>query len=136
MTEVFEIGTTQGGLTALSTVLDDGPIYLPEWSHQDFSRYETLGDGTRKGLGYPVVKWLFKGLNILQREALRSLCSTVSAAMFIHTPTNETSSGARVWKDYECVMHWREGAEVIDDGIDRTLMLELTFTHCVDVTPA
>jgi len=119
--------------TLLATLLSDGSVRYPQWSYQPYSVYVTTGGGTRKGLGYPIVKWTFAGLNLKQRESLRGFCTDVSEPVYIRTPINETTSGARQYKDYDCLMNWTERSELANDGIEVVEMVEITFTHCVVV---
>lgn len=103
------------------------------WEFQQFSKYVKMADGQYKGLGFPTAAWIFKGLRVEQREAMRDYVTGTSAEVYIRTPTNETVDGVRVWKDYVCLVHWVQRSEIIQDGIDYAEMVELRFTHLVEV---
>jgi hypothetical protein len=121
--------------TLLSSVSNDITVdRAMQWSHQDYSQYEKLGNMDSRGYGFPVVVWRFKALKEEQRENLRDFIPDVSAQVYIRTPTNETVAGVRVWKDYLCYGKWTQRAEIIDAGLENVRQFEITFEHCEDVT--
>src|SRR5512142_323364 len=73
----------------------------PQWTYEPYSSYANLGDGTRRGLGFPVATWHWQFLRDTQREALRALCPGLSASVYVRTLTNETSSGARAYGNFQ-----------------------------------
>ena len=100
-----------------------------EWEYQPYSRAVELGDGSVRGLGYPRARWLFKALRPEQRENLKDFCSTLSAAVYIRTPTNETAAGVRTWDDFSAILKWTVSTELV--GVNYVEMVELVFTHLV-----
>ncbi len=102
-----------------------------EWEHQPYVRGVKLGDGHVQGLGAPVVTWKFRALRPEQRENLKDYCAALSSDVYIRTPTNETSAGARVWKNYQAVMKWTDSFEII--GVDAVEEVFITFTSCIEV---
>lgn len=120
--------------TSVSTLLSNvsGDITVDralEWEFQPYAKAVTLGDGTKFGVGYPIVSWKFGALRPEQRENLKDFCATLSGEVYIRTPTNETSAGARVWKDYRAIMKWTEGYELV--GVNYVEEVHIQFTHCV-----
>jgi len=99
------------------------------WSHEDFSRYERIGNGYMKGYGLPIVRWTFRALKPVQRENLRDYCTSLTSEVYIRTPSNETAAGVRIWKDYLCLMNWVTRAEVM--GYDAIEEVEIVFTRCI-----
>ena len=117
--------------TLLASASTDITLRALGWEFEPYSKYITLSNGVIKGVGYPIIKWTFKGLRVEQRENLRDFCADLTSEVYIRTPTNETVAGVRVWKDYLCLMQWVNRSEILQDGIDFAEMVELTFTYCV-----
>lgn len=115
----------------LSAVSLDVTLRTLEWEYQPYSRSVILGDGTQRGLGYPRVRWLFKGLRPEQRENLKDFCASLSAEVYIRTPTNETAAGVRTWDDFSGILQWTTEPEQV--GLNYVEMVELIFTHLVAV---
>lgn len=141
MTSTFKIDDTSdsnpANWNAVSTLLSSvsGDITADralEWEYQPYSSSKELDNGYRRGLGFPVVTWKFRALRPEQRENLKDFCSTLAADVYIQTPTNETTSGARVWKNYRAIMKWTDSFELV--GVDYVEEVVLTFTHCIEVT--
>jgi len=140
MTSTFKIallsaGTNPASWTAVSTLLSNGGDIdqLPDWSFTPYPEFTERGDGGRSGQGLPVAAWRWKALRAEQRENLRDFCSALSAEVYIQTPTNETTSGARVWKNYRCQMLWMPVDENTFDAINTTQDVDLEFRMCVEV---
>lgn len=131
MPENFKIGTTLLGMQELETLLSTGgAVASPDWSFQPYAGAVQLADGTLRGQGFPVVKWRFNHLSNTHRQTLKAFVTGLSGAVYIRTPTNESSGGAIVWKSYLGVMKWTPEDE--DKAADETLGLVLTFTHLVE----
>lgn len=119
--------------TLLSTVSTDITLRTLEWEFEPYSKYTRLANGQKRGMGFPIARWIFKGLRPGQRENLRDFCLTVSADVYIRTPTSETSGGVRTYGDYSAILSWMERSEIASDGIGVVEQTELTFTHLVEV---
>jgi len=113
--------------TLLSSVSADITLRTLDWGYQSYSSYDELGNGARLGKGYPRARWTFRGTRPEQRENLKDFCPSLSAQVYIRTPTNETAAGVRIWGDFLCWMHWTVGEELV--GLEVVEMVELTFTH-------
>lgn len=119
-----KIGTTQAGLATLKSLGIPEP--MPEY--RPYSELLDLGNGERRGVGYPTVLWRWSILSQTQRDALRTYCTGVSATVYIETRTNDNSNEFR---QYETIMLW-PGAEDRDAG--RALGFDLEFRIIEDVT--
>lgn len=137
MADEFLIATTADpdplNWTQVETLLSSvsGDITLDralEWEFQPYASSVTLGDGTKFGVGFPIVSWKFRALRPEQRENLKDFCAALSGDVYIRTPTNETSAGVRVWDDFQAKMKWTDGYEII--GIEAVEEVVIQFTHC------
>jgi hypothetical protein len=122
--------------TAVSTLINDSADITVDrsldWEYQPYLRFIDLQNGGRLGAGSPFVRWTFRALRELQREALRDFCTSLSAEVYIRTPTNEFVTGARVWKDFLCQMLWMTDEERI--GVNAVEDIVIEFRNCLDVT--
>jgi len=130
----FYIGTdiTYPGedFAPLSEWLDykDVPV-SPEWEFFPFSANFDKGDGGRIGVGFPRATWRWAHREDVHLEALRAICPGLSALVYIRTPTNEISSGARVWRTYQCQMLWMP--ESIEFAVNQAIDFTLEFRRMV-----
>jgi len=109
----------------------DMPIQ-PDASYLPFQEPVELASGNLRGLGYPSAIWLLTGITPAQRYILRQICPGASAEVYVETMTNEYDvSGNREWIQARAVMKWKTGEE--DIQADKTLDLEIEFTHLVEV---
>lgn len=109
----------------------DMPIE-PDASYLPYQEAVELGSGKLREIGYPSAVWAFSGLTQAQRYQLRLICPSGSAYVYIETMTNEYDvSGNRIWTQAQAVMKWQVGEE--DIQADKTVNLEITFTHLVEV---
>ena len=125
-------GSDPNNWSVVSTLLSTGSGDVTsaralQFDYEPFSKYVTLANGHKKGLGYPVAHWVFKALRPAQRENLRDFCTGVSADVYIRTRLTETTAGAETWGDFSAIMKWKEGAELI--GVNYVEVIEITFTH-------
>ena len=138
MTDQFLIaalatGSNPANWTTLESLLGTNDVTLRavEWTFEGSSSYVTLASGKTRGLGYPIAKWTFKALRPEQRENIRDFCTGLSADVYIRTPTNETSTGTRVWDDYQAIMNWMNRSELI--GVNYVEEIEITFSNLIPV---
>lgn len=117
----------------LSAVDEEPSMRTLDWEFAPAVKFAKLADGTTKAIGLPVARWTFKYLRPEQRENLRDFCAGMSAEVYIRTKTNETSAGARTWGDYQAIMSWMERGEIISDGLSYVEMVEISFTHLIQV---
>ncbi len=133
---LFRIGTSTGTFPTLISILPNygKPIY-PDWSYLPFSGVDKLGSAKLRGQGFAVVKWRWNIIHDIHRETLRAYCPSPALSadpVFIYTPVNETSSGAKTWKAFQTVMNWTPEDENKQAG--KTLGLIIVFTNLVEVT--
>lgn len=129
-------GSNPDNWSVVSTLLSSASADISsaralEWEYQPYSRAVVKGNGLKQGLGYPRARWLFKGLRFEQRENLKDFCAALSAEVYIRTPTNETTAGARTWDDFSAILNWTESTELV--GVNHVENIELVFTHLVAV---
>lgn len=91
----YEIGTTLAGMVTLRAL---GAIE-PESQHTDYQEIVTLGSGLVRGMGLPSCTWHFGYLYLSQWDALKTICTGLSAAVFIATLNNDKD-----FKRYTAVM--------------------------------
>lgn len=133
--DLFRIGTDL--VTDFPLLKDILPNYkkpvAPDWTFQPFSAAIKLGNGKLKGQGFGIVKWRWNIAHDTWREALRDYCPSpaLSSEVYIFTPVNETASGVKTWKAFQCVMNWTPEDETKGGG--KTLGLLIVFTHLVEV---
>lgn len=130
----FRIGTSTSvyDFILLTDLLPNyGKPIDPDWSFKPYASVAKLGNGHDKGMGFPSAVWRWNQLHDKQREILRTLCPGLSSNVYIRTPVNETSSGAKTWKNFQAIMHWTPEDE--DKQVGRTLGIVLLFTHLVEV---
>lgn len=96
------IGTTLGGMTALSALTT--PVPDPKTTYKPWSKPVTLGNGLVFGGGWKTITWYWKLLTPAQIEQLRSFCSGQSAEVYIAARQNVGDT----WLAYKAVMVWPE----------------------------
>lgn len=136
VTDTFYIGTDSDEfsdfLTLASRLANKGKPIEPQWTFTPFADHRELADGTRLGVGSPQATWHWDHRDDVHLEALRALCPGLSANLFIRTPTNDTSSGARVWETFSCIMLWPPIDE--DKQAGHTLDFTIEFRRLEVVT--
>ncbi len=105
----------------------------PQWTYEPYSGYRDLGDGTRRGIGFPVATWHWQHLTDVQRETLRALCPSpaISANVYIRTLTNESTAGVRTYGNFSAVMFWPPTSE--DKQAGHVIGFTLEFHNLVAV---
>ena len=121
-------GNNPANWSKLGEILDGAE---PDYAYKPFQEIIKLGDGSKKGRGYPSAQWSWHGISELDREVLRTFCAGLSADVYICTPTNETSGGDRVWINASATMNWMEADE--EKNSDHTLDFQIEFTGMVAV---
>jgi hypothetical protein len=96
------IGSTIIGLTDLRLL--STPVRYPKGEFQPFSKFLDLGDGQKKGGGWPLATWHWELLNASERTMLRTFCTSASATVYIVTRVNE----ADAFLAYQAIMQWPE----------------------------
>ena len=120
MADEFQIGATAGGMVSLSSL----GVPNPKYEYGLYAGEIVLGDGTARGVGFPVTVWHWSFLSAAQRTALRAYCAGKSAVVFIRSIKDDNT-----FTDFEAVMIWptheeRQSGRVIDFSLDFRNMVE------------
>lgn len=113
MAHEFKIGTIAAGLGAM-TLLNalSTPVPEPQASYQLYQSYLTLGDLSKRGIGYPSAEWRFPRLTSAQRAKLRTFCTNASTTVYIRTIDDAGSYG-----NYSASMVWPEKDSAMVGGM-------------------
>ncbi len=116
----FAIGTTLAGMQALSAM----SIPAPQSTFRPYSTDIRLGDGTMRGMGFPVATWHWGFLSAAQRDVLKAFCAGQSALVYLRTTKDNM-----VFDDYQAVMVWPTEEE---RAAGRVLDFTLEFHRLVE----
>lgn len=100
----FEIGTDYGSLTNIESLTT--PLELPKSEYFPYSRTVNLGDGGKRGVGFPMASWTFPLLTVEQRDQLKSFCTDASNEVYIRTKLNDDTYAA-----FTATMIWPENED-------------------------
>ena len=95
----FEIGTTEGGMANLDTIIDDD--HMPKSNYLPYARVHNKGNGGTRGVGSPVATWSFPFLSLAEYNQLKSFCPGSSADVFIRTKLDDDT-----YADFEAKLIW------------------------------
>jgi len=99
----FSIGTTEMDLTNIQELTT--PLELPKSSYMPYSRTVNLGNGGKRGVGYPIAAWIFPIMTVEQRDQLKEFCPDASGAVVIRTKLNDDTyanfNATMIWVDDE-----------------------------------
>ena len=124
----YKIGTTYVGLVNLESLTV--PVVPPKPTYSPYTSVVELGDGSTKGIGYPIATWHWDFLHRAQRDQLRTLLPGASTEIFIQTYTKD--DGTTI-KAFSCVAHWPVMSEETQTA--KAMDFTIKFTQLVDVTP-
>jgi len=119
----YKIGTSQGGLTLLSTL----GIPAPRHGFVPSSVDVDLGDGSQVGHGWPTDEWHWGFLTASQRATLRTYIPGKSASIYIRDLKDDGST----WKDFQVEAIWPKEE---DRQAGRRLSFTLQFRAMVELT--
>ena len=85
----YEIGTTLGGMLALSAL--STPILDPSADFIEYPEPVILGNGTIRGVGLPQANWHYGFITETQYDKFRVFCTGASTEIFIATIKNDGS---------------------------------------------
>lgn len=100
----FEIGETLETMTNLEELVV--PLVPPKSQFIPYARVVNLGDGGKRGVGFPIAIWEFSLIGLEERNQLKEFCPGASADVYIRTKKNDDTYG-----DYSAKMIWPEGIE-------------------------
>jgi len=99
----FKIGTTEGGMVNIESLTT--PLEIPKSEYLPYARIVNLGNGGKRGVGFPMAIWTFPLLTLEQRDQLKSFCTNASAEVFIRTKLNNDTyanfSATMIWVENE-----------------------------------
>lgn len=123
----YAIGTTYGNLTDMAELLE--PVDYPRGEYEPYAKYVKLGDGTIKGLGLPVARWVFPIITVEQRDQLKEYCDGASAAVYITTKMNDDT-----FEDFTATMIWPNDEKRWGGGHFANLEIEFRNLEVVAVS--
>ena len=97
----FEIGTTLEGMTNIENL--EVPLELPRSEYVPYARIVNLGNGGKRGLGFPIATWIFPLLTVEQRDQLKTFCPGASNIVYIRTKLNDDT-----YADFSATMLWTD----------------------------
>jgi hypothetical protein len=135
MASNFKIGATLETMQELDAILAGDFEVDPDWSFAPYSTSVRLGNGQQKGMGFPIARWRWNGMDMTNRELLRNFVgSDLSATVYIQTATNETEElygeDEVVFRTYEAIMNWPNQDE--DFQASAVVSFVLIFTHLIE----
>jgi hypothetical protein len=99
----FEIGLTEEAMTNIEELTT--PLETPKSEYFPYARTVNLGNGGKRGVGFPMATWTFALLEVEQRDQLKEFCPDASAEVFIRTKMNDDTyalfSATMLWTDTE-----------------------------------
>lgn len=118
----YKIGTTQVGMTLLSTL----GIPAPRHGFVKYSVYTVLGDGSTQGNGWSTDEWYWGFITSAQRATLRSLIPNAGAHIFIRNLLTDGTT----WKDFDVQVEWpqnedRQAGKFLGFSLKFKAMIEL-----------
>jgi hypothetical protein len=119
---------------SLDTLIGQANIPInPDASFAPQSEVVKALSGRTFGRGFASALWHWNVISNDQRATLREFCPGTSSEVYIETPTNEeTLCGETEFIQALAIMHWPAGDE--EQQSDKTLGLEIGFTHLVEVS--
>lgn len=121
MANEFEIGTAVDSTVTLASL----GVPAPKYEYGLYAGEIVLGDGTSRGVGFPVTVWHWSFITAAQRTALRTYCTGKSAVVFIRTIKDDNT-----YADFEAIMIWptheeRSAGRVLDFSLEFRNMVEI-----------
>ncbi len=126
MTSSYQIAATLEALAPIDTLFETRKDTQPRSYPMDYAQYFTLGDGTKRGIGYVNQQWHWDALSEGMRDNLHALIGNV----YITTPCMEDNS---TFKTYSCELIWPEKEPEHYSGY--VLDLTITLQNLIEVTP-
>lgn len=119
----YMIGATEGTMELLPIA---GIRAAPQAGYRPYAGTITLGDGTLRGQGYPIVTWHYAFVTVAERDVFFDLLDegALSGEAFIRTRLPDST-----WATFQCVMNMPTGEENLQVG--KILGFDVEFTHCI-----
>lgn len=119
----YAIGTTANNMQYFF----DLKITAPLSNFKPYNQVDELGDGTIKGMGWPIAEWWWAFISETERDLLKTYCPGLSKEVFIRTLDD-----ALDWHDYRAVMVWPTESE--DRQVGASMKFQLIFRIREDLT--
>jgi hypothetical protein len=100
----FEIGTTEENMTNIESLSD--PLDSPRSEYFPYARTVNLGNGKKRGVGFPMASWTFGLLTLEQRDQLKEFCPDASGEVYIRTKLNDDT-----YANFTATMLWPENED-------------------------
>lgn len=127
----YRIGVSSGSMMQLGALVVSGStveVSYPKSTYTPYSSEQQLVSGLVRGVGYPVVTWIWGIITREERDALRSFCPGKSANVYIRTKTMDSSDS---YGDFSAVMVWNTQEEERDT--QRRPNFKITFQTLIPV---
>lgn len=100
----FEIGPAGGLMTNIESL--GTPLEIPRSEYYPYARTVNLGNGGKRGVGFPMAAWTFPILTVEQRDQLKVFCPDASGEIYIRTKKNDDT-----YANFSAMMIWPENEE-------------------------
>lgn len=100
----FMIGATYETMTNIEQLTT--PLELPRSEYFPYARTVNLGNGGKRGVGFPMATWTFALLTVAQRDQLKEFCPNASGEVYIRTKLNDDT-----YANFSATMIWHENEE-------------------------
>lgn len=119
----YKIGATEMDMALLPAA---GIRAAPQSGYRPYAITITLGDGTLRGQGYPIVTWHWAFVTVAERDVFLDFLDegALSGECFIRTRLPDNT-----FATFECVMTMPTGEENLQVG--HIIGFDVQFTHCV-----
>ena len=97
----FMIGLTEMDLTNVEELGE--PLEAPKSEYSPYARTVNLGNGGKRGVGFPMASWTFGLLTVEQRDQLKEFCPGASGEVVIRTKLNDDT-----YADFQATMLWTD----------------------------
>lgn len=121
MAYAYQLGATEPGMDYLYNL----GIVAPKSEFRPFSKNVVLGNGIKKGLGFPVAIWHWDYVTKDQRDNIRAFIDGLSSEVYFATRIEDDS-----YVSFRGVMTWAEEEEKY---AGRRFDLTVEFTHLIEL---
>lgn len=122
----IKIGASVGGLVSVTT-LGSGTCPPPKTYFQQHAEVRETADGNVRGLGKPVIVWVFRNIPYAAVDALRDQMTDpdMSGARYIASPDKDM-----MMQNWAVVMQWPNEPSAYE-AFDRWEELTIRFVRCI-----
>jgi len=104
-------------------------VRAPYQSFKPHSKVVALGDGTTRGVGWPVAEWHFSVIPKAERDILKALVPSpaLSAEVYLRTLNEDLE-----WHTYRAVMAWPPDPPDVQNDSSLKLTIEFKILEEID----